>query len=80
MIRIDREEYLNFLIESKDKQIIKVVSGVKRCGKSTLFEIYKDYLLKNKVKKNKLYLSILKIWIMKNSLIVNYSRLTPYEC
>lgn len=70
MIRIDREEYLNFLIESKDKQIIKVVSGVKRCGKSTLFEIYKDYLLKNKVKKNKLYLSILKIWIMKNSQII----------
>ena len=80
MIRIDREEYLDFLIKSKDKKIIKVVSGVRRCGKSTLFEIYKDYLLKNKVKKNKLYLSILKIWIMKNSLIVNYSRLTPYEC
>jgi len=54
MIRIDREEYLNFLIESKDKQIIKVVSGVKRCGKSTLFEIYKDYLLKNKVKKKQI--------------------------
>ena len=54
MIRIDREEYLNFLIESKDKQIIKVVSGVKRCGKSTLFEIYKDYLLKNKVEKKQI--------------------------
>ena len=51
MIRIDRKEYLNFLIESKDKQIIKVVSGVRRCGKSTLFEIYKDYLLKNGVEK-----------------------------
>ena len=80
MIRIDRKEYLDFLIKSKDKQIIKVVSGVRRCGKSTLFEIYKDYLLKNKVEKNKLYLSILKICIMKNSLIVNYSWLTPYEC
>ena len=39
MIRIDRKEYLDFLIKSKDKQIIKVVSGVRRCGKSTLFEI-----------------------------------------
>lgn len=39
MIRIDREEYLDFLIKSKNKQIIKVVSGVRRCGKSTLFEI-----------------------------------------
>ena len=73
MIRIDRKEYLDFLIKSKDKQIIKVVSGVKRCGKSTLFEIYKDYLLKNKVEKNKLYLSILKIWTMKNSLIIKNS-------
>ena len=73
MIRIDRKEYLNFLIESKDKQIIKVVSGVRRCGKSTLFEIYKDYLLKNKVEKNKLYLSILKIWIMESSLIIKNS-------
>ena len=51
MIRIDREEYLDFLIKSKDKKIIKVVSGVRRCGKSTLFEIYKDYLLKNGVEK-----------------------------
>ena len=73
MIRIDREEYLDFLIKSKNKQIIKVVSGVRRCGKSTLFEIQKDYLLKNKVEKNKLYLSILKIWIMKNSLIIKNS-------
>ena len=54
MIRIDREEYLDFLIKSKDKQIIKVVSGVRRCGKSTLFEIYKDYLLKNKVEKKQI--------------------------
>ena len=43
--RIERTEYLNWLLESRDKQIIKVVSGVRRCGKSTLFEIYKDYLM-----------------------------------
>ena len=40
MIRIDRKEYLDFLVKSKDRQIIKVVSGVRRCGKSTLFEIF----------------------------------------
>lgn len=44
MKRIDRTEYLNWLIRQKDKQIIKVVTGVRRCGKSTLFEIYQDYL------------------------------------
>lgn len=42
---IERTQYLNFLLEHKDKQIIKVVSGIRRCGKSTLFEIYKNYLL-----------------------------------
>ncbi len=49
MIRIDRKEYLDFLVKSKDRQIIKVVSGVRRCGKSTLFEIYKDFLLENQI-------------------------------
>ena len=44
MKRIDRPEYLDFLIGSKDRQIIKVVSGVRRCGKSTLLDIYRDYL------------------------------------
>ena len=38
----------------KDKQIIKVVSGIRRAGKSTLFEIYKDYLQKNGIEKNQI--------------------------
>jgi len=42
--RINRPEYLDFLIRSRDKQIIKVVSGIRRCGKSTLFDIYRDWL------------------------------------
>ena len=54
MIRIDRKEYLDFLVKSKDRQKIKVVSGVRRCGKSTLFEIYKDFLLENGVEKNQI--------------------------
>lgn len=44
---IIRKEYLEKLIGFKDKQLIKVVTGVRRCGKSTLFEIFQDYLLKN---------------------------------
>lgn len=42
---INREEYLNQLIAFKDKQLIKVVTGIRRCGKSTLFDLYKEYLL-----------------------------------
>ena len=45
MKRLERQDYLNWLIQHKDKQIIKVVTGVRRCGKSTIFEIYCDYLL-----------------------------------
>ena len=39
-----RNEYLNDLIAAKDKDIIKVVTGIRRCGKSTLFKIYIEYL------------------------------------
>ena len=46
---IKRSEDLDWLIRQKDKQIIKVVSGVRRCGKSTLFAIFQEYLLTNGV-------------------------------
>ena len=41
---IERKEYLDRLIASREKNIIKVVTGVRRCGKSTLFQLYIDYL------------------------------------
>ncbi len=41
---IQRKEYLDNLAALKDKQIIKVITGVRRCGKSTLFELYIDHL------------------------------------
>lgn len=41
---IQRPEYLKFLTEWKDQQIIKVVTGIRRCGKSTLFDLFCDYL------------------------------------
>lgn len=49
MQRIRRKAYLDWLICHKDKQLIKVVSGVRRCGKSTLFDIYREHLLQNGV-------------------------------
>ena len=45
MKQVKREAYLNFLIRHRDDQLIKVVTGVRRCGKSTLFEMYRTYLL-----------------------------------
>lgn len=41
---IDRKQYLDWLISWKDSHVIKVVSGVRRSGKSKLFEIYRSYL------------------------------------
>ena len=41
---IQRKEYLDSLISFRDKKLIKVVTGIRRCGKSTLFELYQDYL------------------------------------
>ena len=41
---IDRKQYLAWLISWKDSHVIKVVSGVRRSGKSKLFEIYRGYL------------------------------------
>ena len=45
MKQVKRDTYLQFLIRHRDEQLIKVVTGVRRCGKSTLFEMYRDYLL-----------------------------------
>lgn len=43
---INRQKYLDKLISQKDKDIVKVITGIRRCGKSVLlFNIYYDYLL-----------------------------------
>lgn len=42
---IARPTYLDWLREWKDRHIIKIVTGVRRCGKSTLLKMYRDYLL-----------------------------------
>ena len=46
---IQRKEYLNTLIRFRDKRLIKVVTGIRRSGKSTLFDLYAEYLKKDGV-------------------------------
>lgn len=46
---IRRPEYLDSLKRFRDKKLIKVVTGIRRCGKSTLFELFQDYLRKDGV-------------------------------
>lgn len=55
---LKREKYLNQLIESKDLNLIKVITGVRRSGKSTLLNQFRDYLKSQKVnEKNIIYMN-----------------------
>lgn len=41
---VERKEYLAELVGWKDEQVIKVVTGIRRCGKSTLLAQYQEWL------------------------------------
>ena len=51
---IERIEYLEQLKRFKDKDLIKVVTGIRRCGKSTLFELFINYLKETGIKDNQI--------------------------
>ena len=67
---IKRPEYLDTLIRFKDKDLIKVVTGIRRCGKSTLFDLYCDYLKEQGIEEEQ----IIKINLEDR----NYSELDDY--
>ena len=46
---LDRKEYISKLLAYRDKDLIKVVSGLRRSGKSTLFELYRQELFQSGV-------------------------------
>lgn len=47
---IQRIEYLEELKRWKDKDLIKVITGIRRCGKSTLFDLFINYLKETNIK------------------------------
>jgi predicted AAA+ superfamily ATPase len=51
---IPRETYLKKLIGFRDKQIIKIVTGIRRCGKSTMLEIFRDHLVRTGVSRERI--------------------------
>ena len=51
---IQREAYLQQLINFKDIKLIKIITGIRRCGKSTLFDIYIDYLKSQNIGKEQI--------------------------
>jgi predicted AAA+ superfamily ATPase len=46
---IERKEYLDQLIGYRDKQVIKIITGIRRCGKSTLLALFRQYLTEDGV-------------------------------
>jgi predicted AAA+ superfamily ATPase len=48
-VMIDRPQYIQKLITLKDKRVIKIITGARRCGKSTIFILFQDYLKQNGV-------------------------------
>lgn len=75
-IMIQRKNYLNQLKLFKDKQLIKVITGVRRCGKSTLFQLYQDFLLKSDVKKEQI--QSLNFEDVLNEELLDYKKLHKY--
>ena len=51
---INRDTYLKQLINFKDKKLIKVITGIHRCGKSTLLKLYQNYLVNTGIKENQI--------------------------
>ena len=51
---IQRKEFLNELIKWKNEKVIKVITGMRRAGKSTLLMQYQDYLRQSGVEENRI--------------------------
>ena len=68
---LQRKEYLDKLIAFRDKQIIKIVTGIRRCGKSTLLRLYQDWLKAHGVSENQI--------ISINFEDMDYEELTDYK-
>lgn len=73
---VKRKEYLNKLIEWKDEQVIKVVTGIRRCGKSTLLLQYQDYLRENGVTDEQII--SLNFEELENEVLLDYKALYSY--
>lgn len=63
---IDRPEYVEFLNRHRDRQVIKVISGVRRAGKSVLFQLFRQELLQSGVAESQI-------------LVINFEDLRYYE-
>lgn len=73
---IQRPQYMEFLMDWKDKQIIKVVSGIRRCGKSTLFDLFQESLCAEGVEESQII--AVNFEDMENEPLCDYKKLYEY--
>ena len=73
---IQRPEYIDKLKKFKDKELIKIVTGIRRCGKSTLLELYKNYLKETGIEQEQI-ISV-NLEDLKYNFIKNYMDLYNY--
>ncbi|MDO5852109.1 MAG: ATP-binding protein [Methanobacteriaceae archaeon] len=73
---ISRDIYLNKLIKHKDNELIKVITGIRRCGKSTLLKLYENYLINNKISNKQII--FINFELMEFDQITNYKLLYSY--
>ncbi len=77
MNEIPRPKYLQSLIDKKENGLIKVITGIRRCGKSYLFDpIYKNYLLEQGVPND--HIIKIDLDIRENSIYHNPDELNKY--
>lgn len=67
---INRPEYLKQLIQNKDVDLVKIITGIRRCGKSSLLDLFHNYLLQSGVNKDNI--------IHMNLESLRYRNLTDY--
>ena len=69
---IERKQYMKNLLSYKDNELIKVITGLRRCGKSTLLQLFKEYLLQNGVLSDHI--------ININFELMTYDDIREYKC
>lgn len=75
---VNREEYLEKLKQWRNEKIIKVVTGIRRCGKSTLLEQYRKYLLETNINENQII--AINFEDMSYDDLLDYKKLYAYLC
>ena len=70
---IQRPQYIKMLLSFKDSDLIKIVTGVRRCGKSTLLELYQKELMAQGI--NEQQIQFIRLEALENESLLEYHKL-----